>query len=438
MTVYLAPGPLNVTQFIPGGNTPAAGAQWFSYAAGSSTKVNVYTTSSGSVAWSNPIVLDSGGNLTGSREVWLISGQVYDFTLAPSNDTDPPASPYFTVQSISGINDTSSAQSEWVTSSSSPTFVNASTFTLTNDQTSTFAVNRRIKTLNTSGLIYSTITSAAFATSTTTIGVSSDSGGLDSGLTTLSYGLITPTNNSLPHGNYTVSTLFASVVNTSSLNFSTSNISSAGGNFTIGGSLTLTPTSSKVIPGATQLSLRNHADSADNLLITDAGNITARGTIAGTNIPLGVVPNRTSSDQSVTSQTVLQNVSNHSFAIAASEEWTADFYLDTGAALSVTGIKIGLNVPAGASMNLVTALVEDSTSGTNANALMLRTTTVASSLTYSAAQLGGTGDAFIHASAWVLNSTTAGSVQLQYAQATSSTTATTIRRGSHNLATRIA
>jgi hypothetical protein len=41
-------------------------------------------------------------------------------------------------------------------------------------------------------------------------------------------------------------------------------------------SLTLTAAASKIIPGATSLSLRNNTDSADNLLITNAGDITAR------------------------------------------------------------------------------------------------------------------------------------------------------------------
>lgn len=43
-----------------------------------------------------------------------------------------------------------------------------------------------------------------------------------------------------------------------------------------GTSLTLTTAASKIVPGATSLSLRNNADSADNLLISDAGVVTAR------------------------------------------------------------------------------------------------------------------------------------------------------------------
>jgi hypothetical protein len=42
------------------------------------------------------------------------------------------------------------------------------------------------------------------------------------------------------------------------------------------GTLTMTATASKVVPGATSFAIRNHADSADNLLVSDAGALTVR------------------------------------------------------------------------------------------------------------------------------------------------------------------
>jgi hypothetical protein len=50
---------------------------------------------------------------------------------------------------------------------------------------------------------------------------------------------------------------------------------------TLGGALTFTPAASKVVPGATSLSLRNNADSADNVLIADNGTITFRNGLTG-------------------------------------------------------------------------------------------------------------------------------------------------------------
>lgn len=53
----------------------------------------------------------------------------------------------------------------------------------------------------------------------------------------------------------------------------------AGGTFTsptIAGTLTLSAASSKIVPGATSLALRDHADAADNLVVTDAGLVSTR------------------------------------------------------------------------------------------------------------------------------------------------------------------
>src|SRR5687767_6982967 len=106
---YLAPA-VNTTFFIPGGNTPASSGQLFTYVAGSSTKATVYKDNIGT-AHTNPIILDSGGNLPSGSELWIATGVTIDVVFAPSNDVDPPASPYKTFEDISGINDVSASAS---------------------------------------------------------------------------------------------------------------------------------------------------------------------------------------------------------------------------------------------------------------------------------------------------------------------------------------
>lgn len=66
---------------------------------------------------------------------------------------------------------------------------------------------------------------------------------------------------------------------------------SNAGNVTVRGTLTPTgdllpaarivmgPAAGKIVGGATSLSLRNNADNADNVLVTDAGNVSVRGTV---------------------------------------------------------------------------------------------------------------------------------------------------------------
>jgi hypothetical protein len=52
-----------------------------------------------------------------------------------------------------------------------------------------------------------------------------------------------------------------------------------GGDTTIGGRLKLFPAVSKIIAGTTSFSVRKNDDTVDNLLVTDAGNTTVRGTL---------------------------------------------------------------------------------------------------------------------------------------------------------------
>ena len=67
--------------FLPGtGATPASGAKLFTYAAGTTTKQNTYTDSTGMVPSANPIILDSNGQCT----YWLDETLMYKLTLAPS------------------------------------------------------------------------------------------------------------------------------------------------------------------------------------------------------------------------------------------------------------------------------------------------------------------------------------------------------------------
>lgn len=182
---------------IDANGDPLVGAKLFTYAAGSSTKQTTYTDPDGLIAQTNPIILNTRGQPNDA--IYLTDGQSYKFVLSPSTDTDPPTSPIKTEDDINGINDTASiTQDQWEASGLTPTFTTATTFTLTGDQRTAFHVGRRVKTTNTSGTIYSLISVSAYSDPTTTITVVNDSGVLDSGLSDVSYGLLTSTNPSVP------------------------------------------------------------------------------------------------------------------------------------------------------------------------------------------------------------------------------------------------
>lgn len=201
-----------VEQFADGNGLPYSGAKLFTYTAGSTTKQTTYTESTGTTPNTNPIVLDSSGRLP--QPIWLTTGVNYKFVLAPAADTDPPTSPIWTLDNISGINDTAvSAANEWI-SGPAPTFVSATSFTLVGDQTSTFHVGRRLKTTNTGGTVYSTIITSAYA-ALTTITVVNDSSTLDSGLSAVSYGINSANNPSVaPEVIYRKATAIAAAATT--------------------------------------------------------------------------------------------------------------------------------------------------------------------------------------------------------------------------------
>lgn len=97
MTVIVNASPVPKLQFfVPGTQTPAAGAQLFTYAAGTTTKQGTYVDGQGNTPNTNPIVLDANGQCT----CFLDVSELYAFTLAPSTDTDPPTNPYWTVDNL--------------------------------------------------------------------------------------------------------------------------------------------------------------------------------------------------------------------------------------------------------------------------------------------------------------------------------------------------
>jgi hypothetical protein len=185
-------------QFMDSNGDPAVGYKMFFYAAGSSTKQNTYTDSTGNTANSNPLVLNSLGQP--DTEIWFTAGLTYKIVFAPPTDTDPPASAIWTINDQKGQNDTTVTIDQWVASGAAPTYVSATQFTVPGDQTSIFQVRRRIKASVTAGTAYGDISVSTYnGVSLTTVTVVNDAGSaLDSGLSAVQLGLTTPTNTSIP------------------------------------------------------------------------------------------------------------------------------------------------------------------------------------------------------------------------------------------------
>lgn len=195
MTVYALLPDAKIPFHTSSGNL-ANGYQLFVYNAGTTVKATTYTDSTGLSSNTNPIVLNSRGETP--YGVYVASG-TYKLVLATNTDTDPPGSPIWSQDGITPANDVSVADAtEWTALAITPTYISAVSFSVTGNQTAIMQIGRRLKTTNTAGTVYSTITGSSFGAGITTVTVVNDSGTLDSGLSAVSYGFLAPNNPSVP------------------------------------------------------------------------------------------------------------------------------------------------------------------------------------------------------------------------------------------------
>jgi hypothetical protein len=100
MAVNLSPLGGAAAQFFDNDANVLSGGKIYTYLAGTSTPSATYTTSAGSIAHANPIILDSSGRVPGG-EIWLTNLIQYKFVIKNSSDTL-----IGTYDNISGINQT--------------------------------------------------------------------------------------------------------------------------------------------------------------------------------------------------------------------------------------------------------------------------------------------------------------------------------------------
>ncbi len=99
MAVNLSPVGGVAAQFFDNAGNVLTGGKLYTYLAGTTTPQPAYTTSAGNIAWSNPIILDAAGRVSGSGEIWLTDSIQYKFILRDSNDVL-----IATYDNINGIN----------------------------------------------------------------------------------------------------------------------------------------------------------------------------------------------------------------------------------------------------------------------------------------------------------------------------------------------
>lgn len=188
-TTYLSP--IGNDQQSDANGDPLNAGTITTYAAGTTTPIATYTDNTGGTAQANPIVLNSSG--LPASPIWLPAGEAVKMVIKDSDGNTIQ-----TVDNVSGINDPSAitAQSEWVVWAAAPTYVNTTSFRLTGDQTLVFMRGRRVRTVNTGGTIDGYVFSVSYSSGTglTTVTFAADgAASLDSGLSQVSYGMLSTT-----------------------------------------------------------------------------------------------------------------------------------------------------------------------------------------------------------------------------------------------------
>jgi len=164
---------------------------------------------------------------------------------------------------------------EWLAYGDAPTYVSATQFTVPGNLTARYTVGRRIRAFVTAGTLYGTISSSAF-TSLTTVGVTWDSGNLDSGLSEVDVGMLNPANPSL--GSLAKLTLNEPGSSKATLVVNAPSDSNGAGIQLIGNGGTTPSKYLRCLSG--QFSIVNDAYTLQILVLDDSGNLTVQGNIS--------------------------------------------------------------------------------------------------------------------------------------------------------------
>lgn len=185
-----------VPQFVDANGDPYSGAVLKFYASGTSTNISLATDSTGATTVSDVVLNASGYPEVSGNVVIPHLDQTFKIALYPTQAAaDANSGALWTIDAVS----IGAPTTEWQASGVTPTFASTTTFTLSDDQTATFHVGRRLKLTDSGGTDYATITASTYSSPNTTVTVSvDDSGVLDSGLSSVELSILSAEDSSVP------------------------------------------------------------------------------------------------------------------------------------------------------------------------------------------------------------------------------------------------
>lgn len=253
--------PCFVHQFFDANGDPLAGGKLYFYDAGTSTAKSVYSDSSGTVTLTNPVILDSAGRTT----IW-ISGY-YKVVLQ-----DSLGNQISSVDNVSSQYSYSITASQWNVQADTLTYIAATQFSVVGDLTATYHAGRRIQAVVGAGTITGTITASTVATSVTTVTVLWDSGSLDSGLSSVSLGILTIATTAIP--------IFPVVTKTANYSFAANDVNQTF-HSNSANAVTLTLLGANLVPSGSKVKIRNI--NTGNLTLSGSIDVVDAGTAAFSN-----------------------------------------------------------------------------------------------------------------------------------------------------------
>lgn len=167
----------NAAQFFDSDGHPLSGGKIFTYAAGStSTQQITYTTADGSVANSNPLVLDSAGrNATG---IWLVNGAEYNLVLTEPDGTTVLDDYDNIIGVVASVPSGGLSNAIWTVTPEVPVNVSPTQFYISGaDYTDQYAVGNRTRYEFSDGSFgYGTVSAVAYDGTKTTVTLITDLG----------------------------------------------------------------------------------------------------------------------------------------------------------------------------------------------------------------------------------------------------------------------
>ena len=190
---------LNDTVFLDNGGQPLINGHIFTYEAGGFTvEQTTFTDSTGSVANTNPIVLDSSGRM--QTGLWLADGYAYNFTVC--NNSNVVFQSFSNIVGSSGVTAGGGTGTViWNTIGVSPVYVSANQFYVVGDFTTHFKVGNRVQ-WQYSDLTYGygVITASVLSTGNTYVTVLVDSVSLSATIINVQWSALVVTNYTVDAG----------------------------------------------------------------------------------------------------------------------------------------------------------------------------------------------------------------------------------------------